>query len=139
MHILRAPTTGSNSSGFNPIFQKFCMMICEIIAYKTVCRIFRIFCRSSFINSFIAKSNFRTLKSPKLNYLESHLFSPHTVLKIISAQISWKNFFFEKTFFQGLGVFFTTAKSLITASFFSTKKNIFILFFKCGYLIVMQY
>ena len=45
---------------------------------------------------------------------------PHTVLKMISAQISWKKFFFEKFFFQGLGAFFGTARPLIWASVFST-------------------
>ena len=49
---------GSNSSGFHPILQKFYEMICEIIVFKTVGRIFLIFCRSSFINNFIEKSNF---------------------------------------------------------------------------------
>ena len=138
MHILRAPTTGSNSSGFNPIFQKFCMMICEIIAYKTVCRIFRIFCRSSFINSFIAKSNFRTLKSPKLNYLESHLFSPHTVLKIISAQISWKNFFLKNLFFKDLQLFSRLQNYWFWPHFFPRKIN-FVLFVNCNYLILIRY
>ena len=52
---------------------------------------------------------------------------------MISAQISWRNFF-EKVFLQGLGALFTAAKPLIWVSFFSTKKNIFILFFKCDYL-----
>ena len=40
----------------------------------------------------------------------------------ISRPIFQKNgFFFQKNVFQGLGAFFTTAKSLIWASFFSTK------------------
>ena len=56
-------------------------------------------------------------------------------MKIISAQINWKNSFFEKFFFKDLELF---SKPLIRASFFSTKNN-FILFFKCDYLILIQY
>ena len=82
----------SNSSGFNPILQKFYEMICEIIVSKAVCGIFLIFCRSSFINnSYCEEQFFGTLKSPKLKYLNIHLF-----LKIISTQISRKNFLFFK-------------------------------------------
>ena len=51
-------STSSNSSGFNPVLQKFYMMICEIIVYKTVGGIFLIFCQSIFINNFIVKSEF---------------------------------------------------------------------------------
>ena len=57
-----AYSKSSNSSGFNPILQKFCMMICEIIVYKTVCGIFLIFGQSSFINNFIVKILFKNLK-----------------------------------------------------------------------------
>ena len=43
----------------------------------------------------------------------------------------WKDFFFEKIFFQGLGAFLTAANRLILASFISTKNN-FMLFFQRG-------
>ena len=73
-------------------------MIREIIVSNTVSGIFLIFCRSSFTNNFIVENNFSTLKSPTLIfrnisrtiYLKKF---PHTVLNIISAQISCKNFF----------------------------------------------
>ena len=129
--ITSAYSKSSNSSGFNPILQKFYEMICEIIVSKTVCGIFLIFCRSSFIDNFIVKSNFSgTLKSPKLKYLKTHLFE-----KISTHHFEdniWKNkpdqFFFEKIFFQGLGAFFVTAKPLIWASFFSTKNKFYSFF-----------
>ena len=60
----------------------------------------------------------------KNNFSENHLFKkkiPHAALKILSAQISWTDFFFEKHFFQGLGAFFMTEKPLIWAPFFPTK------------------
>ena len=52
-----------NSSGFDPILQKFYKMICEIIVSKTVRGIFLIFCQSSFINNFMVKSSFSELKN----------------------------------------------------------------------------
>ena len=55
---------------------------------------------------------------------------PHTVLKMLSARISWTDFFFEKHFFQGLGAFFTTEKPLNWAPFFYTKKLILYFFSK---------
>ena len=72
--ITSAYSKSSNSSVFNPILQKFYEMIREIIVSKTVCGIFFSFCRSSFINNFIVKISFSTLKSPKIKYLENHLF-----------------------------------------------------------------
>ena len=66
---------------------------------------------------------FGTLKLPKLIFRGPFIQKkfPHTVLKIISAQITWINFYFENIFFQGVGTFFATAKPLIWASFFPTK------------------
>ena len=46
---------------------------------------------------------FGTVKSPKVKYRKIKF--PHTVLKILSAQISWKNFFFKKFFFNDLELF----------------------------------
>ena len=133
MHTLRAPALQ------RLILLKFYETICEIIISKTVCGIFLIFCRSSFIDNFIVKKNFsepynyRNLNISRPIYLKK---IPHTVLKIISAQISWKKFFFEKKLFQGLGAFFVIAKPLTWVSFFSTKYK-FYTFFKCDYLILI--
>ena len=55
--ITRVYSKSSNSSGFNPILQKFYEMICEIIISKTVCGIFLFFCQSRFINNFMEKNN----------------------------------------------------------------------------------
>ena len=53
-----------NSLEFNPISQKFCEVICEIIFSKTVFEIFLILCRSRFINDFVGeKQFFGTVKS----------------------------------------------------------------------------
>ena len=56
--ITGAYSKSSNSLGFHPILQKFYEMIREIIVTKTVCGIFLIFFRSSFVSNFILKSNF---------------------------------------------------------------------------------
>ena len=73
--ITSAYSKSSNSSGFNPILQKIYDVICEIIVCKMVCRIFLIVRRSNFVDNFIVNSTFfGTLKSPKLKYLETHLF-----------------------------------------------------------------
>ena len=122
--IISAYSKSSNSSKFNPILQIFYEMICEIIVSKMVYGIFLIICPSKFINNFIVKNNFfRILNHGNLNISRpiSLKIVPHTLLKIISAQISWKNFFFENKLFQGLGAFFASAKSLILVLFFSTK------------------
>ena len=105
--ITSAYSKSSNFSGFTSILEKFCMMICEMIAYKMVCGIFLILCHSSFINNFIVKL-FR--KKFCANKLEEF-------------------FFLKKFFFKDLELFSTTAKPLIWASFFR-QKNIFILFFQ---------
>ena len=67
-------------------------------------------------NNFSEPQNHR-----KLNISRNIKNFPHTVLKILSAQISWTDIFFEKHFFHGLGAFFTTEKPLIWAPFFPTK------------------
>ena len=100
--ITSAYSKSSKSAGFNPILQKFQEMICEIIVFKTVCRIFLIFCRSSFINNFMVKSNFRELKNYwKLNILQPIYFlkNLHINLKVLSVKISQENFSFRKMFF----------------------------------------
>ena len=137
--ITSAHSKRSNSSGFNPILQKFCEMICEIIVSKMVCGIFLIFCRSRFINNSMVKNNFLEPKyHRKLDISRPIYFlkiSAHCFLDLICTN-KLDDFFLKKFFFQGLGAFFTTAKPLNWASFFSTKNN-FILFFKNDYLILI--
>ena len=96
-----------NSSGFHPILQKVYEMICETIFSKTVCGIF-FFCRSSFINNFMVKKSFSEPKNHrKLNTSRPIYFKefPHTVLSVLSVQISWKDFFRKKFFFKDLELF----------------------------------
>ena len=119
--IASAYSKSSNSSGFNPILEKFCEMIRAIIVLKTMCRIFLIFCRSSFINISIVKNNFWNLKIAEIKISRDPFIQKklrYTVLKIIYAQISWKNYFLEKNLFQGLGAFFASLKPLVWASYF---------------------
>ena len=116
----------SNSSGFNPILQKFYKMICEVIVSKTVCGIFLIFCRSSFINHLMMKNSFSEPKSlRKLNISRSIYFkkiSSHCFVgPLCTNKLGGWIFFFEKKFSQGLGAFLTTITRLIWVSFFSTK------------------
>ena len=64
----------STSLRSNLILQRFCEMIWDIIFSRTVCGYFLFFCRSRFINNFVANSIFfGTVKSPKVKYLETHL------------------------------------------------------------------
>ena len=73
--IASAHSKGSKSSGFNSILQKFYKIICEIIVSKTLCGIFLIFGRSSFINNFMVKSNFLAPRNhQKLNILKPIYF-----------------------------------------------------------------
>ena len=86
---------------------------------------FLLFCSLRFINDFVMKNNFlEPYNHKKLNILKPIYFSKksHTVLKILlSAQISWKNFFSKKCFFPGIGAFFTSRKTLIWVSLFCIK------------------
>ena len=120
-----AHSKSSSSSGFNSILQKFYEMIYEIIVSKTVCGIFLIFSRSSFINNFMLKNNFsEPKKHRKLNISKPIYFKKVSVHRFVDLSCKNKSeelFFFKKFFFQGLGAFFTNAKPLIWASFFSTK------------------
>ena len=73
-----------------------------------------------------------TLKSTKFKYLKTHLIKrtfPRMVLKIISAKISWKNFFFfSKKFFSRSWIFFPDCKTTVWASFFLKKKLVLYFF-----------
>ena len=106
-----------------------------------MCGIFSIFCRSSFIKNFIMKKHFLepwnhgNLNISRPIYLKK---ISHTVLKIISAQISWKNSFVENVSFNDLQLFSRLQNHWFGPHFFPQKIN-FILFFKCDYLILMHY
>ena len=135
--ITSAHSKSSHPSGFNPILQKLYEMICEIIVSKTICGIYLIFYRSSFINNFMAKNNFLEPKNhQKLNVSKYIYFRKISAYRfvglVLSVQISWKYIFFWKKFFQGLGAFFKTAKQIIWASFFH--KKIILYFFFQGWL-----
>ena len=124
-------STSSNSPGFNPILQKFHKMICLIIFSETVCRIFLIFCCSCFINDFVVRKFFGTAKSPKdilrPIYLRKLL---HTVLKILSAKISQKDFFSKnKKISKDLELFSREQSHWFKHDFFAQELN-FILFFQ---------
>ena len=114
--INRVYSIYSNSSWFNPIFQKFC----AIIVSKTLGVIFLIFCRSRYINNFIVKSNF---SEPKIISSQNHISR-----SIHFKKISTRGFeflictnklegFSKKCFFQGLGTLFMNTKFLIWAFF----------------------
>ena len=126
--ITSAHSKNFNSSGFNPTLQKLDKMICVIIVCKTVCEIFLIFCRSSLINNFAVKNSFSEPKNQQmLSILRPVYFkkiSAHLFIVLICTN-KLEGIFFLKNFFQGLGVFFTTATRLIWASFFSTQRILF--------------
>ena len=123
--ITSAHSKSSNSSGFNPILQKFCKMICEIIVSKTMCGVFLIFCRSSFINNFLMKNSFSERKNMRKLYISRPVYFQkifaHLFARIICIN-KLGGFFSKKKFFQGLGAFFSTATRLIWVLFFVTKK-----------------
>ena len=137
--ITSAHSKSSNSSGFNPILQKFYKMICEIIFSKRICGIILTFCRSSFINNFMVKNSFSEPKNQwKLNNSKPVYFQKISALHFVGLICTNKpeGHFFDKFFCQGLGAFLTTARRLIWASFFTTKNNC-ILFFEGDYLILI--
>ena len=113
--ITSAYSKSSNSSGFNPILQKFYEMICEIIVSKTVCGIFLLF----FVNRVLliilwTGTIFRNRKITESKISRDPFISkkfPHIVFKIVSAQISWTDFFFEKQFFSRTWSFFQDWKT----------------------------
>ena len=96
----------SNSLGFNPIFQKFCKIIFEIIFSKMVHWIFLIFCRLRFINNIFVKNNFSepwNPQKPKVKYLKRHLIQKDFLTPF------WRSYFTNKLewffSFVGLGLF----------------------------------
>ena len=129
--ITSAYSKSSNSSGLILSCRNFTTWFVRQLSPKRCTEFSWSFVDQVFLIILLQRAIFRNLKiTQTLKYLETHLF------KKISAQcfedhiqISWKKFFFEKNFFQGLGAFFVIAKPLIWASFFSTQ-NLFYNFFQ---------
>ena len=92
--ITNVLSKSSNSSGFSPILQRFYKMICEIIFSKTVCGIFLIFCRSSFVNNFMVKNNFLEAKNHrKLNISRPIHFKKKFAQRFVVLICAKKKFF----------------------------------------------
>ena len=121
--ITSAYSKSSNSSGFNPILQKFYEMICQII----VCGIFLIFCRSSFINNFMVKNNFSVLKNHrKLNISRPIYFlknSAHRFVGLICTN-KLEEFCFQKIFLSRTWSIFRDCKTTNLSVIFIHKKLI---------------
>ena len=125
--ITSAHSKSSNSSEFNPILQKFYDMICEIIVSKTVCGIFLIFCRSSFINNFMVKNNFLEPKNHrKLNISRTICFekiSAHRFVDLVCTN-KLEELFFQKIFLSRAWSFFHECKTINLGVIFCHKKLI---------------
>ena len=83
-------------------------MICEIIVSKTVCGIFLIFCRSSFINNFMVKNSFSEPKNQqKLNISRPIYFKKISAYRFLGLICTNKleGFFFENNFLKDLELF----------------------------------
>ena len=126
MHILRAPAF----QGLILSCRNFAWWF-EMIVYKTVCRIFMIFCRSSFINNFIVKSNFsepwnqRNLDISIPIYLEkisAHCFEDHIYTNKLG------KFFFRKKILSSSWRFFQDCKTNDLGLIFFHKKIILYFF-----------
>ena len=126
--ITSAHSKNFNSSGFNPTLQKFDKTVLCDNCLQNLVRNFPDFCRSSLINNFAVKNSFSKPKNQQmLSILRIDYFkkiSAHLFIVLICTN-KLEGIFFQKFFFQGLGVFFTTATRLIWASFFSTQRIFF--------------
>ena len=133
MHTLRPPTL----QGLILILQKFYEMICEIIVSKTVCGIFLIFCRSSFINNFMLKNNFSEPKTHRKFNISRLIYfrkiSAHRFVGLICTN-KLEELFFQKIFLLRTWSFFHDSKTTNLGVIFFHKK--LILFFKGDYLIL---
>ena len=112
--ITSAYSKSSNSSGFNPILQKFYKMICEIIVSKTVCGIFLIFFRSSFISNLTVKNNFSESKNHrKLNISRPIYFWKISAYRFVGLICTNKleKFVFQKNFLSRTWSFFHECKT----------------------------
>ena len=127
--VTSAHSKSSNSSWFKPILQKFYEMIWEIVVSKTMCGIFLIFFRSSFINSFMVKNSFWEPKFQlKLNISRPIYFKNISAHRFVGRICTNKleGFFFEKQFFQGLwSIFHDCNTANLGVIFFPQKINLF--------------
>ena len=131
--ITSAHSKSSNSSGFNPILQKFYDMICEMIVSKTVWGIFLILCQSSFINNFMVKNNFWEPKNHrKLSIswpIYSKKVSTHRFVDLICTK-QLEEFLFQKKFFFKDFELFSRCKTTNLGVIFFQKKLILYFFSK---------
>ena len=121
--ITRVHFKSSNSSGFNPILQGFYKMICEIVVSKTGAE-FSWFLSFKFLkflvkDNFLEPKNYRKLNISRPIYFLK--FSAHRFVGLICTN-KLEGFFFRKYCFQGLGAFFTTAKTTNLDVIFFLKK-----------------
>ena len=131
--ITSAYSKSSNSSGFNPILQKFYEMICEAIVSKTVWGIFSFFCQSSFVNNFMEKNNFSEPKNHrKLNISRSIYFKKISTYRFEDGIITNKleGFLFQKNFLSRTWSFFHDWKTTNLGVIFFPKKLILYFFSK---------
>ena len=107
--ITSAHSKGSNSSGFNPTLQKLYKTICEIIVSETMCGIFLIFYRLSFINNFIVKNSFSEPKNQRKSNISRPIYfkkmSAHRFVSLICTN-KLERFFFRKNNFSRTWSFF---------------------------------
>ena len=128
--ITSAHSNSSNTPGFNPILLKFYEMICKIIVSKTVCRIFLIFCRSSFINNFMVKNNFLEPKNHLKSNISRSIYlkknSAHRFVDFIGTNKLEK--FFSKIFLSRTWSFLHDCKTTNLGATFFHKKLILYFF-----------
>ena len=127
--ITSAHFNSSNSSGFNPILQKFYKMIFGIIVSKTLGGIFLIFCRSIFINNFMVRNSFLEPKNQRK--LNASRFVSRNFRTEFCRSYLYKlagRIFSPKIFFQGLSSFFRDCNATNLGVFFFLKKIILYFF-----------
>ena len=134
--ITIAHSKSFNSSGFNPILREFYEMICKIIVSKTLCGIFFIFCRSSFINNFMVKNNFLEPKNHQnLNISRPIYFKKISAHRFVGLICTNK---LEAVFFLKMWSFFRNCKTTNLCFIFFHKKWFYtVLYFKGDYLILI--
>ena len=88
-----------NSLGFNPVLQKFCEMVCEIV-FSGVRNFLDFFDVRVLLIILLRRTG--TVRSRKVQYLKTHLFiknSTHCFEDLICAN-KLEGSFFQKNFFQ---------------------------------------
>ena len=129
--ITTAHSKSSSSSGFNPILR-----IYKIIVSKTLCGIFFIFFRSSFINNFMVKNNFLEPKNHQnLNISRPIYFKKISAHRFVGLICTNK---LEAVFFLKMWSFFRNCKTTNLCFIFFHKKWFYtVLYFKGDYLILI--